>query len=187
MREFFSTQTQRYRLIAIHSRFLISLAVFDIMRNGIRNRSFFHNRARTLKRGFRRERSKLRFRLISRRMLWLSSSVQTKLGVNLDFSPRETHWIAISIAMQCWFSRRLSSFPRAVWRISQVSDAGGAKYKVFQVDFLLLSASHQRASRQPPTSNALWNYPRAKRIRNKYLPATTVKYPLTGCAGRKKY
>lgn len=114
----------------------------------VRNRSFFRDHVRTFKRGFRRERSKLRFRLISRRMLWLSSSVQTKLGVNLDFFAG-THWIAISIAMQCRSSRLLSSFPRAVWRISQVSDAGGAKYKVFQVDFLLLSASHQRASRQP--------------------------------------
>jgi len=57
------------------------------------NRSFFRDRVRTLKRGFRRERSKLRFRFISRRMLWLSSSVQTKLGVNLDFSTG-ARWIA---------------------------------------------------------------------------------------------
>lgn len=135
------------------------------------NRSFFRDRAQTLKRGFRRERSKLRFLLISRRMLWLSSSVQTKLGVNLDFFAG-THWIAISIAMQCRSSRRLSSFPRAVWRISQVSDAGGAKYKVFQVDFLLLSAFASKSFTAASTSNALWNYPRAKRIRNKYLPVT---------------
>ena len=164
-------------LITINSRFLIMLPIFDITKRE-RSRSFFCDRVRTLKRGFRRERSKLRFRLISRRMLWLSSSVQTKLGVNLDFSAG-ARWIAISIAMQRRSSRSFSSFPRAVWRISQVSDAGGAKYKVFQVDFLLLSASHQRASQQPQRVMHYEIIPAQKRIRNKYLPATTVKYPLT--------
>lgn len=91
------------------SRSLIMLRnIFDITERE-RNRWFF--RDRTLKRGFRRERSKLRFRLISRRMLWLSSSVQTKLGVNLDFSAG-ARWIAISIAMQ----RRSSRRPSRVFR-----------------------------------------------------------------------